>query len=154
MITQERLKELLHYNPDTGIFTWLVDRGRLAKKGDESGCTKSDGYIRIRLDGAGYYAHRLAFLYMEGDIPQEIDHIDRSRSNNSWGNLARTSRSRNMLNAGLYPSNKSGAKGVSAHKDGGFVANITVDKKRKYLGKFKTKEEAIQARSDAEKELL
>lgn len=154
MITQLRLKELLHYNPDTGIFTWLVDRGRLAKKGSSAGTDNQDGYTRMAIDGKRQYAHRLAFLYMEGTMPQEADHIDRVRSNNSWGNVRRTTRSRNMLNTNLYPSNKSGMRGVSAHKEGGFVANITVDKKRKYLGKFKTKEEAIQARLDAEKELL
>ncbi len=103
------------------------------------------------IDGKNYYSQRLAFLYMLGFIPREVDHIDRNRSNNKWLNLTETNRSENMLNANIYPSNTTGFKGVSPHKNGGFVANITVNKKRHYLGKFKTIDEAHNARQDFDK---
>lgn len=148
-ITQKQLKNLLHYNPETGVFTWLENR-QCVKKGDCAGWDSGIGYMRITVMGKTYYSHQLAFLYMTGDFAKEIDHINRSRGDNRWGNLRETNRSENMLNSNMYPSNTTGFRGVSPHKNGGFVANITINKKRIYLGKFKTPEEAYEARLDAE----
>ncbi len=82
-LTQERLKEVLSYNPETGIFT----RNPGIRGGEKVG-TNSHGYVSIMVDGYLYQAHRLAWLYMEGYMPeQEIDHISRKRDDNRWCNL-------------------------------------------------------------------
>ncbi|UGO56005.1 putative HNH endonuclease [Escherichia phage JLBYU40] len=100
MITQDRLKELLDYDPLTGVFRWKVSRGRVSK-GSIAGTEVwvSDNYIRleIRIDGKRYKAHQLAFLYVYGYIPEEIDHKDRNPLNNAIDNLLDSSKSRNQL---------------------------------------------------------
>lgn len=101
MITQERLKELLDYSTETGVFTWKVSRGRVSK-GSIAGTAVSVGnrYTRweIRVEGKRYKAHQLAFLYVHGYIPPEIDHEDRNPLNNAILNLVDSSKSRNQLN--------------------------------------------------------
>lgn len=119
MITQQRLKELLSYDPDTGLFTWLVYRGRCARKGQIAGSI-DDGYVKIIIDRNTYRAHRLAFLYVKGVIPtQEVDHINRIRSDNRWSNLREASKSQNMRNKGVHKNNLSGVKGVNYRKESG-----------------------------------
>src|SRR5579863_2482235 len=100
MLTQERLKELLHYDPDTGLFTRLVTVAAFgAQKGKIAGnVDKKFGYCLIRIDGRGYLAHRLAFLYMTDSIPEEVDHRDLNRSNNKWINLRAARHVDNMRN--------------------------------------------------------
>lgn len=85
MITQELLKSRLDYNPMTGNFVWLTARG----KGKIAGrICKKDGYVIIRCNNKQYYAHRLAFLYMTGAFPtNQVDHINRIRTDNRWDNL-------------------------------------------------------------------
>ena len=68
-LTQKRLKELFHYNPTTGIFTWLVNKGN-ARIGYKAGTKKKDGYIQIRIDRKNFLAHRLAWLYNYGYLPE------------------------------------------------------------------------------------
>ena len=81
-LTQERLKELLHYDPETGYFTWKISPNNAVKVGSVAG-TSMNNYIRIIIDHKAYLAHRLAFLYMEGYFPEhEVDHINRIRDDN------------------------------------------------------------------------
>jgi len=89
MITQKELKELLHYNPDTGIFTRLIKTASSVQIGDVAGCKhKANGYIIINVLGIPYRAHRLAWLYMTGRWPKhQVDHDDHIRHNNKWSNL-------------------------------------------------------------------
>ena len=99
MITQTRLKELLNYDPISGIFTWKTSRGG-RKPGSIAG-TKCihKGYITIQIDGTLYRAHRLAFLYMIGRLPEDqVDHIDRCKDNNAWSNLRECTQAENQLN--------------------------------------------------------
>ena len=116
-LTQARLKELLHYDPETGRFTWLVaPKFGSVKAGDPAGGTNSQGYLAIRLSGRLYVAHRLAYLYMTGAFPKDfVDHIDRDRTNNRWVNLRPATRSQNQANRGLQTNNVSGVRGVSWH---------------------------------------
>lgn len=127
MITQDRLKELLDYDPLTGIFRWKVSRGRVSK-GSIAGTEVwvSDNYIRseIRIDGKRYKAHQLAFLYVYGYIPEEIDHKDRNPLNNAIDNLLDSSKSRNQLNRNKN-GNKELPKGVFLkHSTGRYFVQI------------------------------
>ena len=96
-LTQDVLKSLLTYNPDTGIFTWNGDANARVMKGDEAG-TKAKGYRYITINGIKFAAHRLAFLYMEGYMPDEVDHDDRCKWNNGWNNLKASDRRSNNAN--------------------------------------------------------
>lgn len=152
-LTQLRLKELLYYNPDTGIFTWIKKRNNFVKKGSRAGAIHSYGYIVIRIDKKEYKAHRLAFLYMEGYFPEnDVDHINRERADNRWGNLREVSRSCNIRNSKILHANKSGITGVCWHRrDKKWYAYIRGSDKISHLGTFKNKLDAAYARWEAEK---
>ena len=151
MITYERLKELLHYSPDSGIFTWKLSTARCIKPGDIAGC-KSLGYIRIRIDGKIYQAHRLAWLYHYGEWPKYgLDHINRIKDDNRIENLRDVDQYENMRNTGNPSDNTSGIKGISWHKKANkWMARIAVNGKDKHLGLYKSFHNAVCARHVAE----
>lgn len=154
MITQERLKELLNYDLETGLFTWLQVKPRLRSRvavGSLAGSINSTGYPCITLDTKKYYAHRLAFLYVTGEFPvNDVDHQDHNRANNQWDNLRVATRSENQRNQTMGKDNKSGFTGVCRHKAcEKWVATIHVSGKLKYLGIFKDINDAITARKQA-----
>ncbi len=151
MLTQERLKEVLKYNPDTGIFIWERPSRSKVTKGEEAGCL-CDGYIQIGIDYVKYRAHRLAWLYMEGYFPeQEVDHKDRVRRNNKWENLRLVSNQCQSRNIGNFTHNKSGVKGVSwIERDAKWGSWIKVDRKNRYLGQHDYFTEAVCHRLAAE----
>ena len=100
-LTQEYIKQILNYDPDTGEFVWRVNRHNRKLKGKIAGgiSIKDHGYVEIRIDGKKYYAHRLAYLIMTGKWPKnEVDHMDRNRSNNILSNLRIVSQSDNCKN--------------------------------------------------------
>lgn len=159
-LTQERLKSVLHYDQDTGLFTWSVDmktgrgNGRIHVKAGSKAGTPDRGYIRIGVDGTRYWAHRLAFLWMTGSFPQlHVDHMDGNHSNNKWGNLRDVSPMVNMQNRhGPTSRSAHGLLGVAAnHKR--FMAQIVVDKKYVYLGTHDTPLQANAAYLKAKREL-
>lgn len=85
MLIIERLKELLSYNPETGLFTRLCWTGGNARKGTIAGTRDAHGYIRLLIDGRKYYAHRLAWFYMTGEWPEnDTEHKDLDGFNNKW----------------------------------------------------------------------
>jgi hypothetical protein len=119
MITQERLKEVLQYDPLAGHFTRLVrsSGGRKCRVGDIAGRTKPGGYISIKIDRKEYYAHRLAWLYVYGKFPDnEIDHINGMPSDNRLLNLRDVERKENRKNQKISNRNKSGIIGVDIHQ--------------------------------------
>ena len=149
-ITQEHLKKLLHYDPETGLFTRLVGRGP-AKKGSIAGSLGNKGYICIEVDGVKYKAHRLAFLYVLGWMPPQVDHDDHVKSNNRWKNLNPANQLINQRNAARRKDNTSGITGINWYeRNKMWVARISVNRKRIHLGYFTDKPDAIAARKAAD----
>jgi len=137
MITQSRLKEVLDYNQDTGVFRWKVSRGRYSKVGVTAGSPTKAGYIYISVDGVKRGAHRLAYLYIHGYIPREVDHRNNIKHDNRIDNLRAATHSQNAANSGIYSSNTSGYKGIYfSTKVGKWHARISVDRKVLHLGFF------------------
>jgi hypothetical protein len=149
-LTQNYLKEQLHYNPTTGEFNWIEKKQGRPLNGI-AGTMDKDGYRCIRINGKSYKAHRLAFLYMTGNFPPEqIDHLNHRRDDNSFINLRHASHKENQRNASMSSNNKSGFTGVSWYKrDKRWVAKIDINGKRKHLGCFKDLDEAITCRKNA-----
>lgn len=143
---QAYLKELLEYNPDTGQFTW-TDRAFRRMKNKPAGSFDGN-YIYIGVNRKTYAAHRLAFLYMTGSWPSSIvDHINRNTQDNSWKNLREISYSGNMENTkerkGYYCD----------RRDGRFYVEISIQKKKHFLGGFSTAEEAAKCYKEAKLKL-
>jgi hypothetical protein len=111
-LTQERLKEVVSYDPETGKFL-PVSRRRRITPGRPLGSIRSHGYRMLAVDGVRYYAHRLAWLYMTGAWPAgSIDHANTDRADNRWANLRQATPSQNGANTVRQARNKSGFKGV------------------------------------------
>lgn len=146
-LTQERLKQVVSFEPTTGVFTRIL-KAKRAVIGRELGYKKSNGYIALSIDGQKYFAHRLAWLYVYGEFPKhDVDHIDGDRANNKIENLRDVTRSVNLQNLKAAKShNKStGVLGAYLHISGKFMSRIQVNKKDVYLGLFETAEQAQQA---------
>lgn len=145
-ITQARLKELLEYDPDTGVFTRRVSSGN-ATAGSVAGRSLPSGHIQIGLDGRRYYAHRLAWLYVYGNWPSaEIDHVNRSPADNRLSNLREATRHENGAKRSIFNNNTSGVKGVyweAAY--GKWHARIRVNGELRSLGRFVSLDEAAAA---------
>jgi hypothetical protein len=161
-ISAETLREAAAYDPMTGLFFWR-DRPQhhfkceghwrgwhKVKKQGPFGC-KSGRYLRTNMAGVGYLLHRLAFLYMTGMMPDEVDHENQVKTDNRWDNLQATTSLGNQRNQPLSRSNTSGVCGVSLHKaTGKWTSYISIKKKRVTLGLFADRLEAICARKSAE----
>ncbi|MBR2268296.1 HNH endonuclease [Sphingobium sp.] len=136
-LSQLRLKEVLHYNPATGAFTWIAKASKKTVIGSLAGCQTGAGYIVIGIDGRIYYAHQLAYLYMTGSWVERVDHRDCDGFNNRWTNLRPATSQQNALNARRASSNTSGFKGVSWHKAAGkWAAHIILHGRKRHLGLF------------------
>jgi hypothetical protein len=151
MITQARLKKLLDYDPETGVFVWKVRPNGRVPAGSVAGNYRVDGYNQIGIDGSLYLTHRLVWLYMTGTVPlKEVDHINCKRYDNRFENLREASRGENQRNGLLYANNTSGYKGVSWHKRSGkWYAQIRVDGDAVYLGSFDILGDAAAAYAEA-----
>lgn len=150
-LTAQRLRELLHYDPETGIFRWKVNTSNSqAFAGDIAGWMQK-GYRIIKVDNLTLRAHRLAWLYMHGVFPTSIlDHINRDKSDNRICNLREVSYSENTQNQGLKKNNKSGVKGVYwRSRDKCWIASIRVHGKSSHIGQFKSLNEAAEAYAKA-----
>lgn len=146
ILTQEELKSKLHYNPDNGIFT-RIQSTQSIRAGDIAGSKSNQGYLQIRINCKQYQAHRLAWLYVYGEMPNGmIDHINGVKDDNRIKNLRESTSQQNQFNTGSYKNNKSGYKGVSFHKSSNkWSAKATLNGKGKHLGLFTTPELASQA---------
>lgn len=171
LLTQELVKEFLHYDPDTGVFTWR-ERSRKWFKGEKQHCCDSwntrhagkvagnkytkphnkKSYLQVSVFDCWYSCHQLAFLYMNGSIPECIDHINGDGTDNRWCNLREVTHAENSRNLKLSSRNTTGVVGVSWSKSRNkWVASINVKGKTKFLGRFNELSDAVNARKEAEK---
>jgi hypothetical protein len=163
-ITQAFLREVLDYDPGTGVFRW---RERVPNEhynehacrmlntrdaGKVAGSLAPCNYLRVQMLGSKYLLHRLAVLWMEGCWPQgEVDHIDGDPRNNRWTNLRVVPREANRRNAARRSDNTSGVTGVwRVPESGKWLAYIRYDKRLKNLGRYERFEDAVAARKAAE----
>lgn len=145
-ITAKRLRELLHYDPTTGVFTWAIRVSNCVKVSDIAGSMTGGRYWHIKLDGKKYQAHRLAWFHAYGEWPKgEVDHIDGDRLNNRIANLRDVPSTVNQHNLRrAFSNNKLGLLGVS-QKGNRFLAEIQVSRKKIHVGYFATAAEAHAA---------
>ncbi|MBB5762191.1 hypothetical protein HNR01_001811 [Methylorubrum rhodesianum] len=145
----EVLRELLSYDPQTGLFAWRKS-GTGRRIGVPAGRLDAGGYRKIGINRRVYAAHHLAWLWMTGEWPkQEIDHADRNPDNNAWGNLRLATRQQNVANTACRKDSKSGIKGVSQRPNGRWRAVIRVDGRPISLGSFARPEQASAAYAEA-----
>lgn len=146
-----RLRELLTYDPVTGVFTWKCQRGRISA-GTVCGYITSEGYRHIKIDGTDYGAHRLAWAYVHGEWPDRIvDHRNRINDDNRIENLRLATDQQSAWNR--TSKNKHGAvKGVSK-KRGLWRAQIYWEGKNRHIGYYDSKEKANEAYIEKSKEL-
>jgi hypothetical protein len=154
LVTPEIVREMLDYDPETGVLKWRVRPSQGVRAGSATGCLREDGYLGVRIRMQTHLAHRLAWLWMTGDWPpsgHEIDHINTNRADNRWGNLRLATRSQNRMNsAGVL--GRELPKGVTKAKRGGYVAAIAVSGKMIHIGSFATPKLASAAYERAAKE--
>lgn len=164
-LSQHDIKEMLFYDALSGVFTWrkrpishFSDHRAFLTWNNKypdtvAGSPDNKGYLRINFGTKKYKAHRLAWLYVHGEWPDVIDHINGIKHDNRISNLRSVSFTENMRNRRKSRFNSSGANGVAkrnpAQNGCSFTASIAVDGKPKYLGSFHTLQEAIEAREAA-----
>ena len=140
ILTQERLKSLFDYNPETGVFTWKTKTSNRVRVGDVVGCDDGAGYLQTTIAGIKYRLHRLAIFYMTGIWPPEyVDHINRIRHDNRISNLRPATRAENSHNKCKSSASSSGYIGVSWRPDlCKWEARIAFSGRQKVLGYFAT----------------
>jgi hypothetical protein len=155
-LDQRALKAMLHYEPETGVFTWL-ERSDVRPQWNGRYAGKTAGYARVATGGGLYWsirifdwpfhAHRLAWLYMTGAWPvMQVDHKDMDGLNNRWDNLREANKCQNGGNTKAKKNNKCGFKGVSLCKSTGkYRATISREGKQVWLGYHDTPELAHAA---------
>lgn len=144
-MTQKKLKEFLYYDKKTGVFS---------KDGIKQGSKSEHGYIRIYINGKIYLAHRIAWLYVYGVMPEQIDHINHNRADNRIKNLRNIAYAENSKNKTLSKNNKTGVSGIYFDKKReSFKVQIKSNGKNIFFGRYKDFEKAVSVRNSAYKEL-
>jgi hypothetical protein len=143
-VSREALIEALNYDPQTGFFTWKNEH-RSHKAGDRADkSADKDRYRCVNFNGGSYPAHHLAWFYVYGVWPRQLDHKDRNGCNNAISNLREASYSQNQGNTRARRNNKLGVKGI-CRTGNRYRSMISPGGKTQHLGSFKTKEEAAKA---------
>jgi hypothetical protein len=152
-LTQQEVRELLNYNFITGVFTWKVSIKGTKGKGRKAGTITNKGYDDVCIRGKKYGLHRLAFLYMEGHIPENVDHENGMKGCNAWHNLRAATISQNGFN--LKGRSKTGYKNVYWDPRGikKFMVIIRENGKQHSCGYYYTAEEANVAATAARNKL-
>ena len=155
VMTQNELKEILHYEPNTGMFTWLISKGNI-KAGDVAGSHGKHNHLYIKINGKNCYLHRLAWLYVYGKFPiNMIDHINGIAEDNRIDNLRDVTNTINQHNQKTaHVNSKSGLIGACWNKQNkAWKAQITHQGKVIYLGLYKTAQLAHEAYLTAKRKL-
>lgn len=152
-LTVERLREVLSYDPETGVLSRRHSRFR-ALQGKDAGSLDSWGYRQIRIDGRLYLAHRLAWFYVTGKWPEGgLDHANCDKADNRFANLRPAGLAENARNKPRSAANSSGLKGAFWRKDTRrWFSKICVNRRNVFLGNFDTPEAAHQAYCKAARE--
>lgn len=149
MLTVERLREVLHYEPATGVFTWQVRLGHQGPVGSRAGSIYANGRRYIAIDKRRHFASRLAWLFVHGRWPiGQIDHVNCVRNDDRIDNLREATPAQNIANRSVTKRSHTGIKGVG-HHGRGYRARIRVNDTLIALGTFKTPERASEAYADA-----
>jgi hypothetical protein len=152
-VTRARLRELLHYNRQTGEFRWRKRLTTSVRVGEIAGAVNNQGYRRITIEGRPYLAHHLAWLYEKGKwCRRVIDHQDGNPSNNRWSNLRSATRSQSNANRRIQRNNACGFKGVS-REGRRWCARVNKNGRPHRLGTFSTPQEAHAAYAKAARKL-
>lgn len=169
ILNQDYLRSILDYDPESGCLTWkkrYPHQFEDKKRSAESSCVLwnaryagksalslkgTHGYKIGKIHGVNFQLHRVAWVWMTGEVPNQIDHINGIRSDNRWSNLRDVSLSENNKNRRIQKNNTSGVHGVSFYqKTGKWVSRIKINRERIHLGYFDSFEEACQKRKEAE----
>lgn len=145
-LTVARLKEVISYDPETGVFIWLMkpaNRSNRMKVGEHAGhICRNSGYRLIGIDGRVYKASRLAWFYMTDEWPKIVDHANCNRLDDRWANLRKATQAQNLQNRGAQKNNTSGFKGVSSYDGKRWCARVVVQGKVFRKNGFSTPAEA------------
>lgn len=156
MLTARRLRELLDYDPNTGLFRWKLAPGKRADLiGTIAGGNHIRGYLQIGVGQKRYLAHRLAWLFMTGAWPLLlIDHRDGDKKNNRYVNLREATNGQNVVNAKISKRNATGVRGVYIHAPSGrFRVQLGKDNHKHHIGYFDDLASATRAAETAAKSL-
>ena len=148
ILTQERVREVLEYDPETGICRWLVTLSHRAMAGSVAGSITPKGYRAIYIDRRNCLLHRIIWLYVFGTAPKQIDHKNGIRCDNRLSNLREATSSQNGGNQRRPRNNTSGFKGVHLAGDR-WRARIVINRRSISLGMFATPDEAHTAYMNA-----
>ncbi len=149
-ISQADVIRYTNYDKGTGSLTWRIPPSQRTQVGDEVGYSRNGGYRVFRLLGTRGYVHRLIYFRETGEWPEQVDHIDQDRSNNTWSNLRAVNNQGNSMNRSEQSNNTSGCTGVYWHKTTGvWNAMIMYKGQQMWLGRYKEWWDAVCARKSA-----
>lgn len=159
----ETLRGLLDYDPESGVLTWKLRPAETPRlqtwntkyAGREAGSVKLDGYRHVAVAGRSYFAHRVIWkMHFGEEPPDQIDHINYTRADNRIANLRAATASENKANRPAQRNSRTGVKGVFSTKDrGAYQVAVHADRRRYYLGTFRTIEAAKAARDAKAREV-
>jgi HNH endonuclease/AP2 domain len=146
-LTAERARELLDYNPDTGVLVWRGGHKKAKAGQTAGGFDKTTGYMKVGVDGRRYPFTHIVWLIVTGAFPtKEVDHKDRCRTNNRWSNLREASDSQQSQNRDVSAANRTGHKGVCFDtKRGKWLAQLKIDGRKVLFKRFDNIGDAVAA---------